>query len=411
MIGKLSRLFFKEDTTSPDSPNNAATRSVGGLGFLGFPTSATRNVSPRTALSFSPVYSAVNLISNDLATLPISVYQETDDGNIKQTKHIQSRLLKKKPHELYNAIVYKRTMFANFLLWGNAYAQIHRNIQGVPVSYEIIEPYKVEPFILNYDGRTILAYKKYGDGDIIASSDMIHIADLSFNAIKGLSKITIARQSINLGLSAIDLCENYNENGAFPSVALTVKKRIDDNGVNALKSSFMQQHSGRSNAGNVVVLQEDTEMKNINWAMPFSDAEWLGSRKFQIEEIARFFNVPPHKIGHLEKSSFNNIEQQNTEYVVNTLTPIAKLFEIEHDTKIFSDNEADHFIKIELKGLLRGDVKARTAYYKDMIDRGVLSPNEVRGLEDMTPYVGGDIKILPLNYTTIEKFTQEKMTE
>ena len=403
MLGKLTKLFFKEDQPQ----HTVATRSTsaaGGMGLLGFPAGSRygANVSKNTALCFSTVYAAVNIISNDLATLPVMVMQDTADGQIRKTQHKQNYLLKKKPNPLYNAISYKRTLFANYLLWGNGYAKIHRDGLGDPVKYEIWQPWKVDVFAVEGE----LFYKNYETGEILHSSDIIHIADLSHDGLKGLSKIALASQSISLGMSAIDFGNKFYDKGASMSGYLKMKKKMTDpNALSKLRTDFMAQYAGRDNAGTVGILEEDTEFVPYKYAMPMSDAQVLESRKFQVEEVLRFFGLPPHKVGHLEKSSFNNIEQQNTEYVVNTLTPTARLFEIEHDTKIFSDEDAiDHFIKIELKGLLRGDIKARTELYTKMIDRGVFSPNEVRQLEDLPKYEGGDVRMLPLNFTPVENF-------
>ena len=404
MLERIKRIFVTDDAgVQAPSETRSSMGSMGSMGWMGMGSPSGVAVGPSTGLSFSAVYACVNLIANDLATLPINIYRETDDGNQKQPQHDQSYLLRKQPNQLYNSVVYRRTMFVNYLLWGNAYARIHRNNQGRPTRYEILKPWEVEPYIATTTAGREKYYKHYTDGAIIAAEDMIHLADISYDGIKGMSKIAIARSSISLGMNATEMGDSYYKKAGMMSGFLKLKKRLQDHARKALREDFMAQYAGRDNTGSIGILEEDTEYEAFKMEMPFSDAQFLESRKFQVEEIARFFNTPPHKIGHLEKSSFNNIEQQNIEYVINTLAPISKLFEIEHDTKVFL--EVTEFIKIELKGLLRGDVAARTEYYKEMVGMGLMSLNEVRALEDMPPVAGGDIHILPLNYTTLEAFS------
>lgn len=410
MLDRIKRLFI-EDVVDEQPPAHA--RSIGGgMSFFGGGAGIGVSVGSSSSLAFSAVYACVNLISNDLATLPISVYKETGKGNERQPQHDQAYLIRKKPHQLYNSVVYRRTMFSNLLLWGNAYAKIHRNGGGRPTSYEMLKPWEVEPYVaITSQGREKY-FKHYKDGEIIADMDMIHLADLSHDGIKGLSKISLAKTTISLGLNAAEFGDSYYKKGAFMSGYLKLKKRLTDIGRKNLQEDFITQYAGRDNAGSVGILEEDTEFVPYDMAMPMTDAQFLESRKFQVEEIARFFNTPPHKIGDLSKSSFSNIEQQNVEYVVNTLSPIAKLWEIEHDIKIFSPNEiGDHFVRIELKGLLRGDIKTRSAFYRGLMDRGVFSPNEVRGLEDMPAYEGGDVRILPLNFVPVEDFGKVEKSE
>ena len=395
---KAIQRFFK--------PNAVASkkRSYSGRGFLGFPHSDGVVVSPLRSLGFSAVFACVKAITDDLSTLPTAVYVREQSGHSKDYTHDQYNLISKKPSPLYNAIEYKRTLIANFLLWGNGYAKIHRGSNGRPTRYEILEPWKVEPFIFKSQSvGKVKLYKNYETGEIIDSDDMIHLADLSFDGVKGMSRISIARQGIALALNAEEFGNDYYKRGAFMSGYLTIAGNLSKGARESLQESFINSYAGRENAGTIGVLEEGLDFKPYEYAMPMADAEFLDSRKFQVVDVARFFNMPPHKIGHLDKSSFNNIEQQNDEYVINTLMPIAKLFEIEHDNKVFQD-ASKNFVKIELKGLLRGDIKARTEFYTKLIDRGVFSLNEVRQLEDMKSFDGGDIRILPLNYVSVDEF-------
>lgn len=369
--------------------------------ILGGQIHSKRNVTPKGSLAYPVVYACVNLISSDLATMPFGVYEEKVNGSQKAFKHDQYYLLKKRPHKFYSTVQYRKALVANYLLWGNGYAKIHRNKSSRPIAYEIIKPNQIEPLINNGE----LFYKNYQTGEVIHYMDMIHIADLSFDGLRGFSKISIASESIDLGKSSIEFSNDFLDNGAHLSGYIKLDSKLSAKGQKSLKKSFLGAYQGRSNTGGLGVLEQGAEYKPFEYSMPLSDAQLLESRKFQVEEIARIFNVPPHKIGHLEKSSFNNIEQQNIEYVQNTLSPISVLIEMEHDCKIFREREQNtHFTKIELKGLLRGDVKTRTEYYKAMVDRGVLSPNEIRQKEDMPTYEGGDMKILPLNFVSVENF-------
>ncbi len=395
-IKSISRSFF----------NWADSRKGFGFSFFGT-TAAGINVSAENALSFPAVFACVKSISDDIASLPFKVFTKTDNGKIIAENHDQQYLISKRPNQFYSKVNYLKALISNFLLWGNAFALIIRNkASGRPISYQVLESKDVQVVKDEQNGRLVdVFYHNTKSGEIYDSMDIIHIADFTTDGIIGKSRIKIARETVAQGIGLINYASKYYRDGGALSGVVESDGHLTNEALAKAQQTFTEAFGGGDNVGGVGFLPKGMKFKQVKMSMPLTDMEYMASRKFVLEEIARIFGVPPHKIGHLEKSSFNNIHEQNMEYVQNTLLPIVTMIEEEHNAKIFTHKEEKQsFVKIELKGLLRGDIKQRSEFYTKMIDRAVLSPNDVLRLEDMPTYEGGEIRILPSNYLSIEKF-------
>ncbi|MFZ1322263.1 MAG: phage portal protein [Ignavibacteria bacterium] len=386
--------------------------------FFGINSSNAISVTPESSLSFGAIYSVVDRKSSTLASLPSKIYKKEGRSRLEASDHDQYVLLSKYPNRLYTSFAFKRTLFANYELWGDGFAKIIRNAySGRPVAYELIEPYKIEVYIGVDAGQKYLYYKNTETDEIIFDYDMIHISDLNLNGLRGKSKIKLHAESIQVGMSATRMGRKLYENGLFLGGYLKYAKTLTTDQLNKYRSSFADTYSGMQNAGKVGALDEGTTFEPLKYTMPLSDVSYIETRNFQIEDIARIFNYPIELLSGSKAASFSSLENIMINYVQSSLTPIATMFEQELNRKIFRSNEIkDHYTKLELNGLLRGDIKSRSAYYKMRFDTGSMSPNEIRQYEDDDPVEGGDQYFIPVNNLmplnkTEEYFSKDNSTE
>jgi len=380
-------------------------RTTGGKSLLNLPiifggaTKSGVKITPNTSLAFSAVYASVKVITENIASLPFQVMQTQADGKSPATDHPLHRLLKKEPSDALTSFNFRRTLIANYLLCGDGYARIVRNKKsGQPIAFEIMESSQVEPIKVKDGENYKLWYADYERQQILYPTDVIHISDLSFDGRRGMSRVMIAKESIGMSIASTNFANDFYKNGIHLGGYLGTEKELTVEAAERLRSSFKETYSGPNRVGEVAVLEDGVQFHKYEHSMPLSDAQFIETKKFQIEDVARIFGVPPHKIGHLERSTNNNIESQNTEFVENTLRPIVVLIEQEFDKKIFAEvDQETYYTNIELKGLLRGDIKTRTQFYTKLFDRGIFSINDIRALEDMNKVDGGDARFIPLN--------------
>lgn len=367
--------------------------------FFGINSSNAIAVTPESSLSFGAIYSVVDRKSSTLASLPQKIYKKEGRARIDASDHDQYVLLAKNPNRLYSSFAFKRALFANYDLWGDGFAKIIRNgYSGRPIAYELIEPYRIEVYIGEDRGQKFLYYKDTESKEIIFDYDMIHISDLNLNGLRGKSKIKLHAESIQVGMSATRMGRKLYENGLFLGGYLKYAKTLTVDQLQKYRSSFADTYSGMQNAGKVGALDEGTTFEPLKYTMPLSDVSYIETRNFQIEDIARIFNYPIELLSGSKAASFSSLENIMINYVQSSLTPIATMFEQELNRKIFRSNEIkDHYTKLELNGLLRGDIKSRSEYYKMRFDTGSLSPNEIRQYEDDDPIEGGDQYFIPVN--------------
>lgn len=370
-------------------------------------TTSGINVTPQTALSYSAVFACVKRISDDIASLPFSVYISQGENKKKGKEHDQYYLLSKRPNRHYSKTNYFKTLIANYLLWGNGYAYIirHQN-SGRPISYQILKSEQVKcHYQKNIDGTFDHYYLDYENRRVIDPEDMIHITDFSLDGVQGISRIHMQRETISQGIAAVKYASEFYERGSMLSGIVESTTNLTNEKLKQAQSTFNDNYANGEKTGTVGFLPSGMTFKPLQYSMPMTDAQYIESRKFTVEEIARIFGVPPHKIGHLEKSTFNNIEEQGREYVQDTLIPIMTLLEEEHEIKALRINERHtHSMAFDESQLLRGNAKARAELYRTLMDRATLSPNDVLRREGMPTFAGGDVRWLPLNMVPLDKF-------
>ena len=385
---------------SRDKPTNRTAGSSYSF-FMGG-SSAGKNVNERSAMQMTAVYSCVRILSEAVAGLPLHVYQYTSDGGKeKAVEHPLYRLLHDEPNPEMSSFVFRETLMTHLLLWGNAYAQIIRNGKG-----EVIGLYPLMPNKMTVDrdehGHLYYSYMRQNDEAIqskdstviLKPADVLHIPGLGFDGLVGYSPIAMAKNAIGLAIATEEYGAKFFSNGAAPGGILEHPGTVKD--PQRIRESWQSTFGGSGNANKIAVLEEGMKFTPIGIAP--EQAQFLETRKFQINEIARIFRIPPHMIGDLEKSSFSNIEQQSLEFVKYTLDPWVARWEQGIQRRLLNDDEkGQYFVKFNVEGLLRGDYQSRMQGYAIGRQNGWMSANDIRELENLDRIPaeeGGDLYLI-----------------
>jgi HK97 family phage portal protein len=297
-----------------DKPHVSDAVSSAPVFYMG--TSVTgKPVNERTALQTTVVYACVRIIAETIASLPLHVYHNLDRGKERAPTHPLYPLLHDAPNPEMTSFVFRECLMSHLLLWGNAYAQIIRDGRGRVLSLYPLLPDRMTPD-RDTKGRLFYIYQKDGQVHYLSPEDVLHIPGLGFDGILGHSPIALARNAIGLNIAAEEYGGKFFANGANPSGILTTPGVIKD--PEKVRSAWSKAYSG-ANAHKVAVLEENLHYERIS--IPNNEAQFLETRKFQIEEICRIFQVPPHLVASLDRATFSNIESQSISFVVHTIRP------------------------------------------------------------------------------------------
>ena len=393
-MGIFSGLFKSRDHPSNRTSGSAYSFLLGG-------SSSGKFVNERTAMQMTAVYSCVRILAEAVAGLPVHVYRNTGSNAVKATDHPLDRILHDEPNPEMTSFIFREALMTHLLLWGNAYAQVIRNGKG-----EVIALYPLMPDRMTVDrdarGRLYYEYRTSDDDPLTSKSstvklqpaDVLHIPGLGFDGLVGYSPIAMAKNAIGLAISAEEYGSKFFANGATPSGILEYPGTVKD--PEKVRESWNAGFGGSGNAHKVAVLEEG--MKYTPISISPNEAQFLETRKFQIDEIARIFRIPPHMVGDLDKSSFSNIEQQSLEFVKYTLDPWVCRWEQSISRRLFSDEEKKtYFVKFNVDGLLRGDYESRMRGYATARQNGWMSANDIRELENLDRIPaeeGGDLYLI-----------------
>ena len=394
-MGLFSGLF-----KSRDKPQNSTVGSSYTF-FMGGSTSG-KPVNERSAMQMTAVYSCVRILAEAVAGLPLHLYRYTESGGKeKAIDHPLYLLLHDEPNPEMSSFVFRETLMTHLLLWGNAYAQIIRNGKNEVIALYPLMPNKME---VDRDERGQLYYKYQRSNDeaptmegssvILKPSDVLHIPGLGFDGLVGYSPIAMAKNAIGMAIACEEYGAKFFANGAQPGGVLEHPGTIKD--PQRVRESWQSTFGGSGNANKIAVLEEG--MKYTPISMSPEQAQFLETRKFQINEIARIFRVPPHMVGDLEKSSFSNIEQQSLEFVKYTLDPWVIRWEQSIMRSLLTPEEKKtYYAKFNLDGLLRGDYQSRMNGYAIGRQNGWMSANDIRELENLDRIPaeeGGDLYLI-----------------
>ncbi len=356
------------------------------------------------------VYSCVRILSEAVASLPIHVYRYTDTGKERVYSHPLYHLLHDEPNPEMTSFVFRETLMSHLLVWGNAYAQIIRDGNGKVLALYPLLPDKMEAerdehgqlyYIYTRNSDENPNFKEYGRV-YLREQDVLHIPGLGFDGLVGYSPIAMAKNAVGMTLACEEYGASFFENGANPGGVLEHPGVLKDPA--KVRESWQSVYGGSRNAGKVAVLEEGMKYQQIG--IPPEEAQFLETRKFQINEIARLYRIPPHMVGDLDKSSFSNIEQQSLEFVKYTLDPWVIRWEQSLQRALLLPQEKqEYFIKLNVDGLLRGDYQSRMNGYSVGRQNGWLSTNDIREMEDMNlipKEEGGDLYLINGNMTKLE---------
>ena len=355
-------------------------------------------VNDESALKFSAVFACVRLISSSIAALPLPVYTTTPSGRILNKEHPNYKLL----HDHVGAMAamtFKQALLARALMQGNGYAKIHRDGTFRAVELELLNNVEL---MYNKQERKVY-YRIDGKPQLYNDYDILHLKGMTLDGLTGLSVISYARETIGLGLANQEFGARFFGSGTNAGGFLEHPGNFgsDNEAYNRLQSTFNEKYKGLANSHGVIILEDGMKFNKIG--IPPEDAQFLQSRQFQIADIARYFAVQPQKIGDLERSTNNNIEQQSIEFVQDTLLPWIVNFEQEINYKLFRmDEQGQHFAKFNVNGLLRGDAAARGELYSKMFNIGAMQLNEIRAREELNSIENGDTSFVQVNVQTLE---------
>lgn len=398
--------MFRSSKVNPSHPKDPALARL----FGSTNTAAGVRVTADTALQDAAVYAAVAALSEAVASLPLVLYRRRKDGGSdRATDHPLYQLAHDLPNRNQTSFEFRQFGMVALLLRGNFVA---RKVSTGGRGLAALEPLHPDGLWIDRDRLTGKRVYEYSPPDgttfTLLADEVVHVMGMPGDDIRGLNPIEHHRETIGASLGAKEFGARLFANNAKPGGVLEVSGKLDDEQAKKLAERwrFAQERANR-----VAVLEDGVKFNPIT--INPQDAQFLETRKYTRSEIAAIFRVPPHKIGDLERATFSNIEQQALEFVTDSLMPWLVRWEqaLWRDALTESERRAGYFFRFNVAGLLRGDAKARSDYYRAMFGIGALNQNEIRGLEEMNPIPAGDTYYVPLNMVDADKAKAMKAQE
>lgn len=396
-MGALSRIIEKslESRSTSSNPSQWLIDWISG----GAESSSGVTVNEDTALNYTPFWASVRIISGTLASLPFLTYRRVGDGGKERAvDHPVYRLLHGRPNEYMDIVTFLETRQAQVLAYGNAYAEIQRLWNGRPIRLWPLLPDRTSRDI---DNNGVPFYKVRpldgGKEVILPDYNVLHIKGLGFDSYTGYNIVSKHKEAIGYGVAVKEYASRFFGGDGSPSGVLEHPESLGAEAATRLKESWAAAHKGLSNAHRLQVLEEGMKWKATG--IDPEKAQALDTQKFTVDDCSRIFNIPPHKLGSLDRATFSNIESQQIDFVTSTMCYWFRKWEAECDYKLFMPSERDNmFCEILVDGLLRGDTESRYNAYNLGRMAGFLSVNDIRSKENLNP-IGedGDIYLTPLN--------------
>lgn len=353
----------------------------------------------RPAEGITATFACLKILADGVAALPLHLYRrKSGDTRELATKHPLYRLLHSRPNPKMSAFRFRNVGQYHLASWGNSYCQIMRNGRG-----QIAQLWPMLPSKMNIqkddEQNPIYIY----DGKPIDADKILHIPGFGFDGVEGLSVIKL--HAVSMGLA--DILEQfgvyYFEQGTHIGSTFKHPGRLSDKAFDRLQKS-LDKKTGWGKSHKRLILEEGMEFAKTT--IPPNDSQFIESRKFQTEEIARIFRIPPHMIQMLDKATFSNITQQSLDFVQNTLQPWLVLWEQELNRALLTEEEQEeYYFEHAVEGRLRGDTETRYKAYMTGRQWGWLSVNDIRRFENMNPIPGGDVYLTPLNMIPSDQIT------
>jgi HK97 family phage portal protein len=362
-------------------------------------------VTEDSALSATAVWAGVRIISETVAMLPLKLYERLDERSKRPARNNPLfKLLHDEPNPEQTSFEFREMQQGFLLLWGNCYAQKITNGRGEVIELWPLVPWRVTPQ-RTPSNTLVYRVKLPGDGGgeaVLPADDVMHLRGFSSNGLLGDNVVQRFRESIGLGLAAERSGARFYGNGYQLAGFLKHPGKLGPDGRKNLRESWKENHGGVDRHHRLGILEEGIEF--IATSTDPQKAQALETRKFQVTEVARILNLPPHLLKDLERATFTNIEHQGQEYVTYSIQPWLTRWEQRMNRSLLLPNQRKNlFTKFEVGALLRGDSAARSAFYKSMFETGVYSINDIREKEDDEPVEGGDQRFVPMNMVPLEK--------
>jgi HK97 family phage portal protein len=362
------------------------------------------------AMQLSVVWACMDAITKGIAVSPWGIYVEDKTNRTKQYEDPLDHLLNTRPNPEMTAIAWREAMLYQTLSWGNGYSEIEFTNSGkVKSLWPLFSDRCIPRRLYNGDGSPgELVYDYYnftGGWTTLPAWKVYHVRGPSLNGFMGENMVARAAKAIGLAVAAERFAASYFANGTVLGTVLKYPKTLTDVAHKRLKEDWEEKHQGPDRAHKPFILEGGMEIDSLGDDP--AQAQLIETRKFSLEEICRFFGVPPHKVQHLERATFNNIEHLGLEFVRDALTPWAVRMEQEADYKLLPQKSPWRCTKLDMEWLSHGDAKSRADAYKVYREMGIYSANDIlqrEGRNTIGPE--GDVRIVPLNMTTIEGVEQ-----
>jgi HK97 family phage portal protein len=339
-------------------------------------------VTEETALTYSAVWNAITLISGTIGSLPLHLMRPDGRDKKQATEQNLYHVLHTQYNPFMTAMAGRECMTAHILTWGNGYAEIVRDGYGDVRALWPIAPNRVS--VSMEEGNLIYTIRLVDGAEVaLPREKILHIAGLGFDGFQGYSIIAMARKSIGLSMAMETFGSRYFGHGTHPSAVVTHPNQVKD--PKKMREALSEVYAGLGNSHRLMLLEDGMDIKNIG--IPPEDSQFLESRQFQVPEVARWFNLPPHKLKDLTKSSFNNIEAEQASFITDSILPWLIRFEQNYNMQLITpaQQKRGFYFKHIVEGLLRANSIDRSAFYKALISIGVMTPNEAREKEDLNP--------------------------
>jgi HK97 family phage portal protein len=347
------------------------------------------------SLAMPTVYACIRVLSETIASLPLVLYRRTAAGRERATEHPLYEVLHEQPNPEQTAMELRELIVSHVAGWGNAYVEIEWTQAGRVRALWPLRPDRMR--ILRRDGELAYEYSMpTGRTEILPWHRIMHVRGLGGNGVQGYSPLRMAMVAVALGMATEEFGARFFANGARPGAVLTHPGTLSDKAMANLKASWAGEHGGLEKSHRLRILEEGMKLEAIG--VPPEEAQFLETRTFQAEEIARIYRMPPHKVGLLNKATFSNIEHQSIEFVTDTILPwLVRLEQVMQRDLLTAQERRTHYVEHVVDGLLRGDTQSRYQAYAVGRQWGWLSVNDIRQRENMEPVRDGDVYLQPLN--------------
>lgn len=361
-------------------------------------------ITPEISLTVSAVLAAFTILTEDLSSLPLILYQQQGRNKFRARQSMYYRLMHDKPNSEHTSMVFREFVLGHMLAWGNFYGQPIFDKRGDVVEIWPLRPDRME--VKRFEGERIYLYRTSdGKQRTFLSEEILHIPAFGFDGLIGYSRIALARNAIGLAISTEKFGSKFFSNGAQPGIVYKHPGELGDDAYDHLKES-LNERKGVENSHAPIILEEGMSIEKLG--IDPDDAQFLETRKFQVSEVARIFRVPPHMIGDVEKSTSwgTGIDSQEQGYVNHALRPWAtRIDQYLNISLLPKDQQESFYYEHLMDALLRGDIQTRYQAYVSAINTGFMSRNEARERENLNPRKGLDAMLQPLNMTTVTTTT------